>query len=94
MKINTQLHVVSKGIKCPYDFILGLDVLRDFGIILDCKNDTITWDSSVIDFKTASTVKIFALLNILYIKLNTLLIIHKAEQEYDRKFHLRTSSKD
>ena len=59
MKINTQLHVVPKGIKCSYDLILGLDVLRDIGIILDCKNDTITWDSSVTDFKTASTFRIY-----------------------------------
>ena len=92
MKINATLHVVPKGVKCPYDLILGLDVLRDIGIAPDCKNDTITWDSSVTDFKTASTLKIFDQLDIISIEINTPPIIHKVEQEYDRKISSNTYS--
>ena len=71
MKINTNLHVVLKGIKCPYDLILGLDILRDIRIILDCRNDTITWHSSVTNFKSALTLHATNPLDILNIKLNT-----------------------
>ena len=95
MKINTNLHVVPKGIKCPYDLILGLDVLRDIGIILDCKNDTITWNSSVTNFKSASTLHTTNPLDILNIELNTPPIITQAEQDYDRKISSNNySSKD
>ena len=42
MKIYTKLHILPIGVNCPCDLILGLDVLREVDMILNCKEDTIT----------------------------------------------------
>ena len=49
-------------------------------VALDCKKDTIAWDSSVTYFKTASALNVF--------DLHAPPLMCKAEKEHDRKFLL------
>ena len=48
-KIKTKLHVTK--MKGSYDVILGRDVLRELGIILDFQSETVTWNESTISMK-------------------------------------------
>ena len=94
MKICTKLHVVPKGLTCNYDIILGLDVLRSVGLIIDCKNDQITWNNASTSFKPLSSL---GLLNDFYLfdETTSPSLISTAENNYDRNISdNKYSSKD
>ena len=94
MKICTKLHIVSKGLICNYDIILGLDVLQIVELIIDCKNDQIIWNNASTSFKPLSSL---GLLNDFYLFDETIShsLISTTENNYDRKISdNKYSSKD
>ena len=52
--IEWNLHVDSSPGPHQYDMILGRDVLSELGIMLDFKDQTMTWDDSTINMKDPS----------------------------------------
>ena len=44
-----QLHITQMNRR--YDAMLGQDILRELGLVIDCHAETICWNNSVIDMK-------------------------------------------
>ena len=84
IKICAKLYVVPKGLICNYDVILGLDVLRTVGFIVDCKNDQIIWDNASTSFKPISSLGSKET-NSFFEEIDTPTLISKAEDTFDRK---------
>ena len=82
MKINTKLHIVPKNVNCPYDIILGLDILCELGIKIDCLKDTIEWNGATTKFKSLHELKLHDYESLLQ-ESDTPELIKKAENAYD-----------
>ena len=41
-----------------YDMIIGCDLQKALGIIIDCGNETINWNNSIVSMKNVDDIKI------------------------------------
>lgn len=87
MKMNAKLHIAPKCTNCPCDLILGLDLLRKVGIILNYKECAMPWENSVTHFKSASTLSALDPAEIMSIDLDTPPIVHEYENDYDHNVY-------
>ena len=83
-KIVTKLHATSKGVDFPCALILGSDLFHEVDVILNFKEDSMSWENSFTLFKSASTLSSFDPVEIKAIDLDDPPAACKAENYYDR----------
>ena len=66
---------------------------REIGDVLNCKEDTTSWENSVACFKSASTLSMFDPSDVMDVDAGTPPIARKADDEHDRNISSNERSK-